>query len=156
MRLSLSQQLHGISLTESLPTESALEFLFLGEGTTSHTGLRGLQHWSSLKELSLGPLATPLTPADWQTVAALPCLTRLHVNGRIVTHSPGSISSMPELPEIDFLRVPSLYGAEDLSLLASRLPGLRQVILQTYPDKHLSADLYAHLFPQATVDVVRR
>lgn len=154
-RLSLTQDLRCDSLTEILPVDSPLEFLFLGRGTTDRPGLRGLEHWSSLTELGLGPLSSPLTAADWRSVAALPRLTDLHVNGRFVTDYPDSVRDMPELPEIESLRVPDMHGAEDLSALAARLPGLRRVTLQAARSQDFPAIRYADVFPQALVDVVR-
>ncbi|MEU6348318.1 NACHT domain-containing protein [Streptomyces sp. NPDC047072] len=156
LRLSLDQELPGESLTDVLPVGAALEFLFLGQLSTLHTGLRGLEHWASLTELSLGPLACPPSARDWRSVAALPLLTDLHINRKLVNDFPDSIEDMPELPGIELLQVTSLHGAEDLSLLASRLPGLRRVTLQTYPGIDFPADRYADLFPNATLDVVRR
>ncbi|MEU9174209.1 NACHT domain-containing protein [Streptomyces sp. NPDC048420] len=154
-RLSLTQDLRCDSLTDVLPVDSALEFLFLGRSTTNRPGLRGLEHWSSLRELGLGPLSAPLGAADWRSVAALPQLTDLHVNGRFVTDYPDSISAMPELPEIESLRVPDMHGAEDLSALAARLPGLRRVTLQAVRSQDFPAIRYADVFPGAVVDVVR-
>ncbi|GGN05516.1 NACHT domain-containing protein [Streptomyces fuscichromogenes] len=156
LRLSLAQELPGGSLTDVLPIGAALEFLFLGRDTTLRTGLHGLEHWTTLTELSLGPLATPVTADDWRSVAALPQLTGLHLSARIVTDFPDSVEAMPELPGIESLRVPAMHGAEDLSVLASRLPGLRRVTLQTYPGKDFPADRYAALFPDVTVDMVSR
>ncbi|MEU0967976.1 NACHT domain-containing protein [Streptomyces sp. NPDC005917] len=156
LRLSLAQELTGESLTDVLPVDAALEYLFLGRNTTDRTGLRGLAHWTSLTELSLGPLSTPLTAADWRAVAALPQLTSLHLNGPILTNFPDSVEAMPELAQIETLRVPAMHGVEDLSVLASRLPGLRRVTLQTSPGKIFSVDRYAALFPDAAFDVVQR
>lgn len=154
-RLSLTQDLRCDSLTDVLPVDSALEYLFLGRSTTNRTGLRGLEHWAGLTELSLGPLSAPLTAADWRSVAALPQLTDLHVNGRFVTDYPDAIEAMPELPEVESLRVPAMHGAEDLSVLAARLPGLRRVTLQAARSRDFPAIRYADVFPGAAVDVVR-
>lgn len=76
-RISLSRQLPGTDLTDTLPPDAPLEFLFLGAHSTDGTGLRGVQHWTGLKTLSLGPLTTDVTAADWRAVSELPELTRL-------------------------------------------------------------------------------
>ncbi|MET9353846.1 NACHT domain-containing protein [Streptomyces sp. NPDC006617] len=155
-RVSLDQELPGDCLTDVLPTAAELEFLFLGRHTTDRTGLRGLEHWARLSELSIGPLTSPLTAADWRSVTALPRLTRLHVNRAIVTRFPQSVEAMPELPGVTSLRVTALHGAEDLAALASRLPGLRQVTLQTHPGKRFAGDRHAPLFGDAEVTVDER
>ncbi|WP_108987390.1 NACHT domain-containing protein [Streptomyces coelicoflavus] len=155
-RVSLDQELPGDRLTDVLPTAAELEFLFLGRHTTDRTGLRGLEHWAGLSELSLGPLASPLTAADWSSVVALPRLTHLHVNRAVLADFPESVEAMPELPGVTFLRVTALHGAEDLAALASRLRGLRRVILQTCPGRRFATDRFAALFPDAEVTVVER
>ena len=154
-RLSLTQDLRCDSLTDVLPVDAELEFLFLGRSTTNRPGLRGLEHWTGLTELGLGWLSAPLTAADWRSVAALPRLTGLQVNGRFVTDYPESFEAMPELPEIESLRVPAMHGAEDLSALAARLPGLRRVTLQAVRAQDFPASRYAEVFPGAEVDVVQ-
>ncbi|MFF4832768.1 NACHT domain-containing protein [Streptomyces sp. NPDC001315] len=156
LRLSVDQELPGESLTDVLPVGAPLEFLFLGRYTTNRTGLRGLEHWTTLKELSLGQLRTPLETADWRSVLALPRLTSLHLNGDFVTRFPDSVRAMPELSEVTSLRVTALYGTEDLSALAARLPALREVALQTFPGERFPAHLYADLFPGASITVVNR
>ncbi|MGY5048841.1 NACHT domain-containing protein [Streptomyces sp. 900105755] len=148
-RITLSQQLPGTDLTETLPSEAALEFLFLGAHSTESTGLRGLQHWTTLRTLSLGPLTKDLTVADWRAVTALPKLTHLHLNARIIQDLPHSIESMPELPGVEELRVASLRGSEDLAPLVPRLPGLRSVILTNRPGHTFSVSRFAGLFPDA-------
>lgn len=148
--LSVAQGLPGESLADSLPVDSPLEYLSLGANTADTTGLRGLHHWPTLELLSLGPLTTLLTTTDWQAIADVPALTHLYLNASLFPHS---VEAMPELPNIEFLRIPALHGAEDLSVLPSRLPSLREVILQTYPGKQFPADRYAALFPDAEVTV---
>ncbi|MER7183083.1 NACHT domain-containing protein [Streptomyces hyaluromycini] len=145
--ITLSQELPGADLTETLPTEAALKFLFLGAHSTDNTGLRGLQHWTTLNTLSLGPLTTELTVADWRRVTELPELTHLYLNARIIRDFPHSIELMPELPGVEELRIASMHGAEDLAPLVPRLPGLRSMILtnrsgHTFPLSHFTG-----LFP---------
>ncbi|MFF1296987.1 MULTISPECIES: NACHT domain-containing protein [unclassified Streptomyces] len=147
-RLSLTQELPGTDLTEILPLDAPLETLFLGWSTTDTTGLRGLQHWSGLRSLSLGPLTTELTHTDWEAVAELTELDQLHLNAALVRDFPYSFEIMPELPGIEVLRITHIYGDEDLSLLAPRLPGLRTVTLQIHPRE---SSRFASFFPGAEI-----
>ncbi|AZP19480.1 NACHT domain-containing protein [Streptomyces aquilus] len=154
--LSLSQELPGADLTESLPVDAPLEFLFLGRNTTDSTGLRGLQHWSGLRTLSLGPLTTELTVGDWQAVVALPELTELHINAEIIQNFPHSVELMPVLPGVETLRVSAMHGAEDVSPLVDRLPGLHSVTLQSYPGKLIPEARYAGVFPGVEINLDQR
>lgn len=147
-RLSLTQELRGIDLTEILPVDAPLETLFLGSYTTDTTGLRGLQHWSGLRSLSLGSLTTELADTDWEAVTELPELNQLHLNAALVRDFPYSFEIMPELPCIEMLRITWIYGDEDLSLLAARLPGLRTVTLQVDPRE---SSRFAAFFPGAEI-----
>ncbi|GHI05895.1 ATP-binding protein [Streptomyces cellostaticus] len=153
--LSLSQELPGSTLTRVLPVDAPLEFLFLGSKSTDSTGLRGLRHWSTLQRLSLGPLTTELTVADWQEVADLPQLNHLYLNATIIRDFLHSIELMPELPGIEILRVAAMYGAEDLAALVPRLPGLRSVILHNRPGASFPVSRFAGLFPDAEVTLDR-
>jgi hypothetical protein len=155
-RLSVNLELPGTDLTESLPTDAPLEFLSLGRNSTNTTGLRGLQHWQGLRALSLGFLSKELTVTDWQAVVGLPALTRLDISGLTVRQFPESLAAMPELPGIEVLTVTSMHGIEDLSTLAPRLPGLREVILANRPGKSLRLSHFASLFPGATVTLEQR
>ncbi|MFJ3510377.1 NACHT domain-containing protein [Streptomyces luteogriseus] len=147
--LSVTQELPGADLTEALPAEAPLDFLFLGRHTTDATGLRGLGHWRTLRTLSLGPLTTELTAADWRQVAALPGLTHLYLNASIIRDLPASIGCMPELPVVEVLRIPSMDGTEHLAALASRLPGVHSVILGNRPGHSFPVSHFQPLFPDA-------
>ncbi len=116
-RLSVNLELPGTDLTEALPADAPLKFLFLGRNSTNNTGLRGLQHWQGLQTLSLGFLSKELTVTDWQAVAGLPNLTHLYISGLIVRQFPESITLMPELPGIEELFITSMHGVENLSRL---------------------------------------
>ncbi|WP_217559639.1 NACHT domain-containing NTPase [Streptomyces sp. GbtcB6] len=156
VRLTVEQELPGDSLGEVLPVDAALEFLFLGRNSTNRTGLRGLQHWTSLTELSLGPLTAELTTADWQAVAGLPGLRTLHLNARILRELPLSVERMPKLSGVEVLRVPGLLGTEDFSVLAHRLPAVRSVILQNMPGHAFPTSRFAEYFPGADISLVKR
>ncbi|MEU6668577.1 NACHT domain-containing protein [Streptomyces sp. NPDC046727] len=156
IELSVAQELPGTDLTESLPVDAPLAFLFLGRGSTDTTGLRGLQHWTRLRTLSLGPLTAELTGADWEAVTELPELTNLDLHGRLFEDFPGSIDAMAALPRVEAMRITSLLGHEDLSLLAPRLPELRSVILQNRPGYSFPLSRYAGLFPEANVVLEER
>ncbi|MCL3998648.1 NACHT domain-containing protein [Streptomyces lavenduligriseus] len=139
-RLSVNQRLPGTDLRQTLPVDAPLEFLHLDEQSIGSTRLRGLEHWTDLRTLSLGLLPASLTSDDWRRVASLSELAPLHLD-------------IPELPGIRELRVYWVLGAEDLSALASRLPGLRSVSLLTHLDftlPHVEA-----LFPHAQVTLIQ-
>ncbi|MDT7845144.1 NACHT domain-containing protein [Streptomyces justiciae] len=153
IRFLSAGRLTGTALTDALPVDAPLEFLFLGAGATDDTGLRGLRHWAILRTLSLGPLTTELTVADWREVTELPELTRLFLNAKIIRDFPHSIEAMPELPGIEVLQVADMHGAEDLSPLVPRLPGLRSVTLQSSPGEPISATLYEGLFPGIQINL---
>ncbi|MFF7372034.1 NACHT domain-containing protein [Streptomyces tricolor] len=155
-RITVSQQLPGPDLTRALPVDAPLEFLFLGRFSTDSTGLRGLRHWSGLRTLSLGPLTTELTAADWTEVAELSGLTHLYLNAGIVRNLPRSLDLMPELPGVRELRVPAMLGTEDLSALPSRLPGLRTVILVTRPGHAFPVSRFEPLFPGVELALEQR
>jgi hypothetical protein len=154
--LSLTQKLPGADLTEALPTGAPLGFLFLGRTSTDGTGLRGLGHWTTLHTLSLGPLTTELTAADWLEVASLPGLTRLYLNARIIRDLPASIGRMPELPGVEELAVPAMEGTEHIAALASRLPGLHSVRLGNRYGHSFPAADFQPLFPGAEVTLDER
>ncbi|MEU0738548.1 NACHT domain-containing protein [Streptomyces sp. NPDC006134] len=154
--LSLVQELPGKDLTEALPAEAPLGFLFLGRDSTASTGLRGLAHWRTLHTLSLGPLTTELTEDDWREVTALPRLTHLYVNAAILRDLPASIGRMPELPGVEVLRVPAMDGTEHLAALASRLPGVHTVTLWTRPGHSFPLSGVRPLFPHADVTLEKR
>ncbi|MFC8432624.1 NACHT domain-containing protein [Streptomyces sp. NPDC057253] len=156
VRLTVEQELPGRSLTDVLPVDADLRFLFLGRRTINRTGLRGLDHWSGLTDLSLGPLTTQLTAEDWRAVAALPALEQLHLNARILRDQPGSLACMPELPEVTGLRLPGLLGTEDVSALADRLPGLRSLVLENMPGHEFAVSRLSTAFPGVDVRLNRR
>ncbi|MGM9439526.1 NACHT domain-containing protein [Streptomyces murinus] len=148
--ISVEAELLGADLTHALPADAPLEFLFLSSSSTARTGLRGLRRWADLHTLSLGPLNTGLTADDWREIAELPRLTSLHLSGKLIRDLPCAI---PQLPCIEALHVWTMHGTEDLSTLASRLPGLRSVILGSRNGHSLTASRYKELFPNARLTV---
>ncbi|MGN3958789.1 NACHT domain-containing protein [Streptomyces sp. WAC8370] len=154
--LSLNQELPGADLTGTLPPEAPLDFLFLGRHSTDATGLRGLGHWKTLSTLSLGPLTTELTAADWREVAALPALTHLYLNAAIIRDLPASIGRMPELPGVHTLAVPAMEGSEHLAALAARLPGLSTVTLWNRHGYSFPVSDFQSFFPGADVTLEQR
>ncbi|MCX3058430.1 NACHT domain-containing protein [Streptomyces beihaiensis] len=155
-RISLYDRLPGASLTDSLPVEAPLEFLFLGRKAIDGTGLRGLHHWPTLTTLSLGPLSTAPTAHDWRYVAELPALRTLYLNRVLLSDFADSVAALPDLPRVEELRLASLRGTEDVGVLPSRLPGVRRVTLQTYPGATVPTAPYARLFPHAEIAVDQR
>ncbi|MEU2227463.1 NACHT domain-containing protein [Streptomyces sp. NPDC018347] len=87
-------------------------------------GLRGLEHWTSLRSLDLD-----LSGAD-------------------------VLTDLPELPHVTELQVAGTDSVEELRILAARMPGLRSVLLDLRHDRPPSGFPYASLFPQAEVRAV--
>ncbi|MFJ8805706.1 NACHT domain-containing protein [Streptomyces sp. NPDC102490] len=148
-QLSLAQRLTGARLTDALPTAAPLRYLYLGGEATAETGLRGLTHWTTLRALFLAPTA-PLTAEDWAEVRELPQLNILLLHGSLF---PDRLGPMPPLPGVLDLDLIGLTGDEDLSLLASRLPGVETVNLTVATGASLDASRIAALFPRARVAV---
>ncbi|MEV5883733.1 NACHT domain-containing protein [Streptomyces sp. NPDC052020] len=146
-RLSLMQWIPGTRLTETLPAPAPLDFLHLGFHTTTTTGLRGLSHWSTLKELSLAVSVT-LTAADWEEISRLPLLTSLRLSTSLFPYGLGPV---PVLPGVTRLTLTAFRGDEDVSALAAGLPGLRTVVLQAVSNARPGLGRYAALFPGAEV-----
>ncbi|WP_077799054.1 NACHT domain-containing NTPase [Streptomyces sp. JHA26] len=149
--LSLTPGLPGADLTEALPADAPLSFLYLGDTCTEPGGLRGLGRWRTLQTLSLGALTTELTEDDWREVASLPALTRLYLNAAILREVPASIGRMPELPGIEVLTVHDMEGTEHLAALAARLPGLHRVTLSNRPGHSFPVSGFRPVFPGADV-----
>ncbi|MEV4340002.1 NACHT domain-containing protein [Streptomyces sp. NPDC049590] len=139
-RLSVNQRLPGTDLRQVLPVDAPLEFLHLDEYSIQDTRLRGLDHWTDLRTLSLGLLPAYLSADDWRRLGGLSEPAPLHLD-------------IPELPGIRALRVYWALGTEDLSTLAARLPGLRSVSVATHLDLALSH--VEALFPHARVALLQ-
>ncbi|MGQ4434954.1 MULTISPECIES: NACHT domain-containing protein [unclassified Streptomyces] len=148
-RLSLDQTFQDGHLSDQLPLDAPLEYLFLGQETLAAAGLRGLESWPTLTELSLARPSPTLSATDWEQVARLPVLRSLILNASLNHYA---LESMPELPSVETLRMPSQRKADKyLRILASRLPGLRTVILKTSGRRGVPLDAYAEFFPTAEV-----
>ncbi|MFG2777388.1 NACHT domain-containing protein [Streptomyces prunicolor] len=147
-RLSLDQRFHEGHLGDHLPADSPLEYLYLGRDTLTCTGLRGLDRWPTLTTLSLGRPDVPVSATDWQEMNRLPALRNVVLNGSLDFHS---VEEMPEFPSVESLRLSGLGGSRaQLRTLASRLPGLRTVTINTF-GKTIPLDAYAAIFPSAEI-----
>ncbi|MFB7089851.1 NACHT domain-containing protein [Streptomyces sp. NPDC056296] len=147
VQLSVDQRLPGTRLTDSLPTEAPLAYLYLGDDATAGTGLRGLSHWETLGAVYLAP-TTPLTAEDWAEVRSLRQLVLLYLDGRLF---PDNLGPMPALPGVASLNLMALEGDEDISVLRPLLPDLRTVTLSAAHGATLDTDRLAALFPDAEV-----
>ncbi|MDG9693932.1 NACHT domain-containing protein [Streptomyces sp. DH17] len=151
-RLSLAQRVPGTRLSDELPTSAPLEYLFLASDSIADTGLRDLSHWNALRDLNLA-LTTPLSAADWAEVARLPLLTSLHLGAPILR---GRLGPMPVLPGITRLRLASLRGDEDVTMLPACLPGVRAVTIHTATGARFNTTRFAAHFPDAEVTLLER
>lgn len=148
-RLSLDQTFQDGHLSDQLPLDAPLEYLFLGQETLATASLRGLESWPTLTELSLARPSPTLSATDWGQVARLPVLRSLVLNASLNHYA---LEFMPELPSVETLRMPSQRKADKyLRILASRLPGLRTVTLKTSGRRGVPLDTYAEFFPAAEV-----
>ncbi|WP_405991704.1 NACHT domain-containing protein [Streptomyces sp. NBC_00986] len=146
--LALDQALPGRHLSDHLPPDAGLVYLYLGHDTLASTGLRGLASWPTLTTLNLGQPEANLSAMDWQEVSHLPALRNLVLNTSLDRYA---ADLMPDLPSVESLRLPAPGGSwNQLRTLASRLPGLRTVAISTYGRK-ISLDRYAEIFPSAEV-----
>ncbi|PBC97151.1 NACHT domain-containing protein [Streptomyces sp. Ag82_O1-15] len=139
--LDIGFPLHGDSLDAALPRDLPLTYLRLTRNALRFTGLRGLSHMHSLKQLSLATLPEILTPEDFEEITRLPALQDLRVNWNAVGWSAG-----PVLPNVTRLRLNKFTGNEDLSNVPALFPGLRRVTFHLAPDvtdvpEHLLASL---------------
>lgn len=115
------------SLDEALP-DLPLRFLRFTKSALLYTGLRGLHRFPSLKQLSLGKLATSLSIEDYEEIARLPELRELHINWGLV----GWYG--PPLPGVTGLRLDGFQGTENLSSVPTLFPGLREIHIDLAPD----------------------
>ncbi|MFJ4473320.1 NACHT domain-containing protein [Streptomyces sp. NPDC089424] len=111
------------SLDAALPESLPLRYLRLTGNATRHTGLRGLHHLGSLRQLSLASPSAALTSEDFEEIARLPALEELRLDWRAVG------GRGPSLPGVTGLRLHDFEGTEDLSDLPALLPDLREVTL---------------------------
>lgn len=147
-RLSVDQVFPVGHLRDHLPLNARLEYLYLGRYALASTDLRGLDQWPTLTTLSLGQPDGTLSARDWQEASRLPALRNLILNTSLDRYV---VDGMPALPSVESLRLPAQGGARDqLRTLASRLPGLRTVTINTY-GRRAPLDLYAEIFPTAEV-----
>lgn len=148
-RLSLDQPFEGDRLSDHLPLDAPLEYLFLGQETLATTGLRDLEGWPTLTSLSLGRPPAVMGAVDWGQVERLPVLRNLVLNTSLNRYA---LEFMPELPSVESLSVPSQRtGDKYFRILASRLPGLRTITLKTSGRRGVPLDSYAEFFPNAQV-----
>ncbi|MEV6486698.1 NACHT domain-containing protein [Streptomyces sp. NPDC051576] len=153
-RLSVDQPFTGGHLSDHLPLDAPLEYLFLGQETLAGTGLRGLESWPTLTSLSLGKPPATMDATDWEQVERLPVLRNLVLNTSLSRYA---LEFMPELPSVESLSMPSQRKADDhLRVLAARLPGLRTLTLKTSGRRGVPLDTYAEFFPTAEVTDDRR
>lgn len=146
-RLSLNQSVEG-GLLSCLPLAAPLEYLYLGKSTLDSAGLRGLAQWPTLTTLNLGRPETSLSATDWQEVSRLPTLRHLMLNMSVDRYA---VHTMPELPSVEFLDLAPEDTADQLRILATRLPNLRRVTIRTYGrSAHLNSS-YTEIFPTAEV-----
>ncbi|AKZ57237.1 hypothetical protein SAM23877_4192 [Streptomyces ambofaciens ATCC 23877] len=115
--LSVLQRLPGTRLTDTLPVSARLQQLHLGRTTTVDTGLRGLSHWSTLREVSM---TGPVTPDDWTELSRLPRLECLTLDASVLDLGPDA-QPLPGVHTL-FLRG---YREPDTTRITGLLPRAR-------------------------------
>ncbi|MEU0017861.1 NACHT domain-containing protein [Streptomyces rochei] len=118
-QLSVMQRLPGTRLTDSLPVAARLEQLYLGRGATVDTGLRGLSHWSTLRELSLPGFR--VTPDAWTELSRLPQLTYLLLDTSVLEVDPGPLPALPGVRAVQLLN----SRGRDTTGITRLFPGAR-------------------------------
>ncbi|MFE9098328.1 NACHT domain-containing protein [Streptomyces sp. NPDC007264] len=121
--------LHGESLDEALPDGLPLTYLRFTRDALQLTGLRGLRHLHTVKQLSLASLPRKLTQQDFEEITGLPGLEELRINWYATGWEAG-----PVLPRVAHLRLNQFTGQEDLTKLATLFPGVRTVALHLAPE----------------------
>ncbi|WP_031050264.1 NACHT domain-containing protein, partial [Streptomyces sp. NRRL F-5650] len=99
--LSVRQRLPGARLTDCLPLSAPLNQLYLGREATVDTGLRGLSHWSTLREVSLPGLR--VTAADWTELSRLPELAFLLLDASVLENDPDALAALPGVRVVQVL-----------------------------------------------------
>ncbi|WRZ20758.1 NACHT domain-containing protein [Streptomyces sp. NBC_00243] len=140
--LDVGIPLKGETLDAALPRNLALEYLRFTRHSLQFTGLRGLHHMHSLKQLSLANLVEELTPEDYTEVARLPALDELRINWGAVGWPRGLV-----MPRITSLRLNKFMGNEDISGIPTLFPGLRAVTIQLAPDVTVVPEHVLEVFP---------
>lgn len=144
-----TSSLPGVGLA-ALPSDAPLTTLGLGDGAIAGSGLRGLNHWTTLDYLNLREDVGHLDTQDWAEVGRLPHLTRLGIDAELIP----TLAGAPQLPTVETVYVTKASHSGDLAPLARACPQLREVRL--HPEKSslsMSADPYTALFPDAEVMV---
>ncbi|WP_399887037.1 NACHT domain-containing protein [Streptomyces sp. BBFR51] len=118
-QLSVMQRLPGTRLTDSLPMVACLRQLYLGRGVTADTGLRGLSHWSMLRELSLPGFR--VTTADWTELSQLPQLAFLLLDASVLEIDPDALPALPGVRTVQLLG----SRGRDTTRLTGLFPGAR-------------------------------
>ncbi|MBC2903914.1 NACHT domain-containing protein [Streptomyces cupreus] len=128
-QLDLGITLEADSLDAALPRDLDLHYLRFTKSALTHTGLRGLHRFPSLRQLSLAKLYEPLSPEDCAEVAQLPQLEELRLNWQNLDGWQG-----PPLPGVTHLRLNNFQGTEDLSAVPTLFPALRSVTIVYAPE----------------------
>ena len=125
--LGLGIRLRAESLDEALPQDVQLTSLRLSQDAVQHTGLRGLHRLRSLGQLDLTGLNWKLRHKEYEEIAQLPGLTRLHLDWQAIGWQGLPLSGVRDLWLSNF------RGTEDLSDVATVFPGLRSVSITLAP-----------------------
>ncbi|MHA5050406.1 NACHT domain-containing protein [Streptomyces sp. SD15] len=144
--LDIGIPLRGDSVDAALPRDLPLTYLRFTRNALRFTGLRGLRHMHTLKQLSLAALPEKLTPEDFEEIVRLPALEVLRVNWNAVGWSEG-----PVLPNVTRLELNRFTGNEDLSKVPVLFPGLRTVTIQLVPEVTAVPEHLLAFLPDAPV-----
>jgi hypothetical protein len=137
--LGLGIRLLAGSLDEALPEDVPLSSLRLSKDAVQHTGLRGLHHFRSLEQLDLTALNWKLRHKEYEEIALLPGLTRLHLDWQAV-----GWQSLP-LSSVTSLWLSNFRGTEDLSDVPALFPNLRTVTITLAPHIPRATEVPSHI-----------
>lgn len=131
-KIEIRQPIPGTSLT-ALPRTAPLIFLEFGAQALATTGLRGLAQWPTLRHLHVATNAGEPVLADWAEAAALPSLTTLSLDCRVLN---GTLAATKPWPLIKKLNLYYGLTADDNYAALPRLfPNLRRLSYITDDDR---------------------
>ncbi|MEV8310614.1 NACHT domain-containing protein [Streptomyces flavidovirens] len=122
--LELEGYERGTSL-DSLPAHAPLRELTLTRMSRLVGGLRGLSGFTGLEELTLGPVSSPRTAADWEEISDLPNLTTLQLYSDTLMSAPRSLTVAP----VRRLVLRGKVSQSEVNRSAERFPGCRELYI---------------------------
>ncbi|MEU9100648.1 NACHT domain-containing protein [Streptomyces sp. NPDC048361] len=109
-----------------LPAEAPLRELTLSWGSEPDGGLGGIDRFTTLLSLTLGPNCGPETEADWAALARLPGLLSLSVSGRLIGQAPPVRLATPLL-----ITLPGAMDQAAVDRLPRLFPAMQTLVIRS-------------------------